>query len=575
MKKVIYTCLTGGYDALREPAVLRDGWDYVCFTDAPGSGRKGAWELRALEGADAQAASRRPKLLPHRYLPDYDVSLYLDSNIEIRDEAFYDALEACLEEGGAWYGVPHGERDCLYAEFRACYAAGRIRFRDALRGIRRLRKAGWPAGAGLLEDNLILRRHRRPAVRAVDEAWWEAFLQGPRRDQLHLMPLLARLGITPGRLLPDAQNARSCPWLACHDHAAAYKPLYPRPRLLRKLLMPLLASPGSAAAAPVAAPTPATADPAAPDVSVIIVSMNRPDLLFPCLDSLAAQNRSRCEILLCACRWTPENLALLREKHPEVLITEWNEPAGFAENNNRLLRQAAGRYCFVVNDDTLMAMPVIDRLVADLEDLPARVAAVSPKIVFPDGRVQTCGRDPWTPCRYLRHYLHRVDETRPGPYSNKEGLFRSWTLNGACFLVRTDAFRSAGWFDETYTFTPEDIALGHRLNDLGYEVWADADVEITHLAGATAGPMESVIKPTRVRGSLLFYAGGRPLRYLGMGLFIACYEALRLLKWTFADRSDPQSHAAIMHRTARNVLRSIFTRHSTKEIFLKLLKETR
>ena len=100
-------------------------------------------------------------------------------------------------------------------------------------------------------------------------------------------------------------------------------------------------------------------------------------------------------------------------------------------------------------------------------------------------------------------------------------------------------------------------------------------MEITHLAGATAGPMESVIKPTRVRGSLLFYAGGRPLRYLGMGLFIACYEALRLLKWTFADRSDPQSHAAIMHRTARNVLRSIFTRHSTKEIFLKLLKETR
>jgi GT2 family glycosyltransferase len=256
-----------------------------------------------------------------------------------------------------------------------------------------------------------------------------------------------------------------------------------------------------------------------------------------------------------------------------VQVVESRELRGFSENNNLALRQAAGKYCFIVNDDTLMTMPVIDALVADFGRLPADAAIVSPKIVFPDGRVQTCGRAPWTAWRYVKHYLHRVDETVPTPWSMQEGLFRTWTVNGACFLIRTDVFRAAGWFDETYTFTPEDIAIGHKINEMGYTVWADADVEITHLAGGTVSRMEAAIKPTRVRGALQFYSGGSKLKYAFLGSFVWCVEALRRLKYRFADRSDPSSHAAIMYATAGNVMRSIFTRRTSKEIFTELYQQ--
>ena len=302
------------------------------------------------------------------------------------------------------------------------------------------------------------------------------------------------------------------------------------------------------------------------EVSIVIVCMNRPDYLYPCLESIRAHTSVSYEVWVVAYRFSPENLAALRADWPDVKVVESEGLRGFSENNNLALRQVRGRFCFVVNDDTRFDMPVIDRLVADFGRLPASAAAVSPKICFPDGRVQTCGRGPWTAGRWMAHYLHLVDETKKTRWTMREGLFRTWTLNGACFLARTDAFWSAGWFDETYTFTPEDIALGHRLNDLGYRVYTDADVAITHLAGGTVSPWEPAIKPTRVRGAILFYGKTKASRFL-LGCYVWLIEALRSLKYRFSDRSDPKGRNAILYATARNVMRTAFSRRSTKEIF--------
>ena len=294
-----------------------------------------------------------------------------------------------------------------------------------------------------------------------------------------------------------------------------------------------------------------------PEVSVIIVCMGDPRRhLYGCLDSILAHTALECEFLVTAYRMPAELREELAGRYPFVKITVNDAVAGFSENNNLSLEKATGEYCFIVNDDTLIEADVIGALVKDMEKLGPGVAAVQPKIVFPDGRVQTCGRDPWTPWRYVRHYLHCVDEARPGPFSMKEGLFRSYTLNGACFLARREAFCKAGWFDPRYFFTPEDIALGHRFNELGYEVWADADVSITHKAGGSSSAMEPAIKPARVAGALLFYGHRIPL-----GCFIWCFEALRCLRHIFHRDSTE-------YKTARNVMRTVFSGKTPKEVFI-------
>ena len=333
-----------------------------------------------------------------------------------------------------------------------------------------------------------------------------------------------------------------------------------------------------------------------PEVSVIIVCMNRPDILFPCLDSIRAHTTVSHEVLVVAYLFSPENLAEVRTKYPYVKLVESTEIRGFSENNNLALRQARGRFCFVVNDDTLMSVSVIDRLVRDLEQLPEPAAAISPCIRLSDGRIQTCGRTPWTPWRYAKHYLHLVNEgDGPGRHTSRNRLRfapappkvraphsrgplplrrprvatdsgmcapgavrQTYTLNGACFLIKREAFEKVGWFDERYFFTPEDIALGHTLNAAGYTVWVDPDVEITHLAGGSVSALEAAIKPARVRGSLIFY--GEPL---WLKCFIWLVELARFVKNSLVPGRS------LYKQSARNVMRAVFSRETPKELFIR------
>ena len=343
-----------------------------------------------------------------------------------------------------------------------------------------------------------------------------------------------------------------------------------------------------------------------PEVSIVIVCMNRPDILFPCLDSIKAHTGVSYETLVVAYMFSADNLARLKDAYPWVTVIESNELRGFAENNNLALQQARGRYCFVVNDDTLMNESVIDSLVLTFETLPVNAAALSPCIRFPDGRIQTCGRTPWTAWRYAKHYLHLVHEgnteealspepsgapplrpshkdlrarrtqasvcppnpcgplplTRPrvamGSGESASSVLQTYTLNGACFLIRTDVFRKAGWFDQRYFFTPEDIALGHKLNDMGYTVWANPSVSITHIAGGSVSAMEQAIKPARVRGSMIFY-GER----LWLKCFVWCVEAGRIVKHTLFPGAKSELHKTV----AGNVMKAVFSHESPKEIF--------
>ena len=354
------------------------------------------------------------------------------------------------------------------------------------------------------------------------------------------------------------------------------------------------------------------------EVSVVIVCMNRPDILFPCLDSIREHTSVSHEVWVVAYLFSPENLEKIKAAYPYIHIVESTELRGFSENNNLALRQIQSPYCFILNDDTLMSEPVIDRLWADLRSLPVNAAAISPCIRFADGRIQTCGRTRWTPLRYAKHYLHLVDEskaegitctfdsgmgyTRPSvprydispspvmpgsdnampgsdivmPGSDRashvipsatpvipseESVSQTYTLNGACFLIKTEVFKKLGWFDERYFFTPEDIALGHALNDAGYTVWVNPEVSITHLAGGSVSAMEQAIKPARVRGSMIFY--GEPL---WLKCFVWCFEALRAMSYLVRPRT-PRN--AVMRQTARNVMASVFSNLSPKELFIK------
>lgn len=310
----------------------------------------------------------------------------------------------------------------------------------------------------------------------------------------------------------------------------------------------------------------------APLVSIVIVCMNRMDILYPCLEGLRAHTGVPCETFVVAYRFSPENLAKAQADFPWVSWVVSDELRGFSENNNLALRQARGRYCFVVNDDTEVREDVIGALVKDFEQLPPDAAIVSPRLLNADGSLQLCGRPPY-PARYYvlqQWHLHRepIDDT-VGRTPLFGEVFRTSNITGAAFLIRTDLFRELGWFDETYFFTPEDIALSTLARKKGYGVYVDRAVAITHKWRTTATRISPAIRPAAVRGSLLFFSGGSRLKYGLLALPVWLAEFSKRTKAALKLRRDPSEANRIAWETFRNITRSIFTCRSPKEIFIR------
>ena len=88
-KKVVYTCITNDYDILNEPKYISLGFDYICFTDNS-SLKSDVWQIRPLpketEGLSEVKKQRFIKINPHLYLKEYDISIWVDGNVELKGD---------------------------------------------------------------------------------------------------------------------------------------------------------------------------------------------------------------------------------------------------------------------------------------------------------------------------------------------------------------------------------------------------------------------------------------------------------------------------------------------------------
>lgn len=315
------------------------------------------------------------------------------------------------------------------------------------------------------------------------------------------------------------------------------------------------------------------------DVSIIIVCMNRPDNLHPCLESISRTVTVSYETLVVAYLYPPEALAEERANYPWVTFIESNEIRGFSENNNLALRQARGRFCFILNDDTELKEGALDSLVADFASLPDDTAIVTPRLLNADGSLQLCGRPDYPARNYVLQQWHLYKEpvdvsasSAPAHEIDGRKLYRSWNISGAAFLIPAETFKELGWFDERFFFTPEDIALSTLARSRGYSIYVDTSSEVIHKWRTTASTIMSATRPAAVRGSLMHFSGFRNWKYILIAVPVWCAEFLKRLKAAYICAMSPsvKHHTELM--TYRNITRSIFTHRTPKKIFTTYYK---
>ena len=155
------------------------------------------------------------------------------------------------------------------------------------------------------------------------------------------------------------------------------------------------------------------------------------------------------------------------------IIYEKRPNKGYGAGHNAAIRkamEAGARYHAVLNPDIYWEGGVVGEL-ARFMDNHTNVGQMLPKVLYPDGRLQyTCKLIP-TPfdllaSRFVPSFLKkrrmsrfRLEKTR------YERIMDVPYMHGCFMMLRIDALKDVGLFDERFFMYPEDIDLTRRIHE--------------------------------------------------------------------------------------------------------------
>ena len=187
MKKVVYGCITGGYDNVPVHKYVAPDWDYILFTDNAdliADGKFAHWTIKPLvfDKLDNVKNARWHKVNAHKLFPEYEYSLWLDSNILVNNENLFVMINDLIEDGVKVAVPNHPERKCIYDEADVIKQK-RIDFPELVDvEMDFLRMEKYPKNNGLAETGVLLRAHND--IIPMLNLWWNMIEKYSKRDQL-------------------------------------------------------------------------------------------------------------------------------------------------------------------------------------------------------------------------------------------------------------------------------------------------------------------------------------------------------------------------------------------------------
>src|SRR6266545_5185286 len=209
-------------------------------------------------------------------------------------------------------------------------------------------------------------------------------------------------------------------------------------------------------------------------LSVSLVNTNSRDLLLACLESLRGADA---EVVVLDNASEDGSAEAVRDRFPEMRVIAQDFRAGFGANHNTVIRATTGRYVYVLNEDTTADDWAFERIVAYLDAHP-RVAALGPRLVYPDGRLQDSA---WRFPTPLVSALGLLTVGKLGVKQSRGDAPHAvdW-VTGAALVVRREALDAVGLFDEEFFLYSEEVDLQFRLRQAGWEVHYYPEATVVH-----------------------------------------------------------------------------------------------
>jgi GT2 family glycosyltransferase len=257
-------------------------------------------------------------------------------------------------------------------------------------------------------------------------------------------------------------------------------------------------------------------------ISAVVVSYQSAATLGRCLASLPPPEPGRCELLVVDNASTDGSLELVRREHPGARLLALAANVGFGAAVNRAAAEARGDAMLLLNADAWLMPGALDALARRLASRP-RLAWVAPRLVYPDGRPQFAWEPEVSLLGEAARKLRNRFESRQWSHTVLPRVLRplgpGW-FTAACALVRREAFRDVGGFDERFFLYFEDTDLCLRLRRAGWELAQEPAARVVHVSAGSGGGAAAAAAYRQAQ--LAFYAAHRPRwegwvlrRYLG------------------------------------------------------------
>jgi len=221
------------------------------------------------------------------------------------------------------------------------------------------------------------------------------------------------------------------------------------------------------------------------ELTISIVTANNKKIILDCLRSIYGTAKGlKLEVYVVINNSSDDSEAAIKKNFPNVKLIINQKKLGFTHNHNTVIKKAKGKYILVLNDDTVILDGALEKMVEYMEAFPS-VGILGCKILNSDGSLQwSCGKS----------FNHKFEYFKAGvlisilPFLQKQNIKNtkgvSW-VTGACLLVRSEAVRDVGLFDEKIIIYYEDGDWCYRMIQAGWKVIFYPQAEIIHYHGQT------------------------------------------------------------------------------------------
>lgn len=184
---------------------------------------------------------------------------------------------------------------------------------------------------------------------------------------------------------------------------------------------------------------------------------------------------------------TDDSVEWLAKNYPSVERVVLDSNYGFAGGYNRGLVGIDSEYFVLLNSDVRPSDGWLEPVIRYMDENPD-VAVCQPKLMSDryDGMFEYAGAAGGFIDKYgypfCRGRIFSCLERDNGQYDDRCPVM--WA-SGAAFFVRSDIYRKAGGFDESFFAHMEEIDLCWRIRNMGYAVMYVPDSVVYHLGAAT------------------------------------------------------------------------------------------